>query len=45
MDKLAADIAKEVNILLRALNFSSPRFFSFFNPTLLSSPDKIAEMS
>jgi hypothetical protein len=30
MDKLATDAAEEINILLGAFNFFSPRFFFFF---------------
>jgi hypothetical protein len=44
MDKLAADTAERVNILLKIFNSPSPRFFSFFNPALLDSPDKTVKM-
>jgi hypothetical protein len=39
IDKFAADIAEGV-ILLETLNSLSFRFFSFFDPALLNSPDK-----
>jgi hypothetical protein len=44
MDELAADVAEEVGILLGVLNSLSPRSFFFFDPALLGSPGKTAEM-
>jgi hypothetical protein len=44
MNELAADAVKKVNILLEALNSPLPRFFSFFNPALLGSPNKTAKI-
>jgi hypothetical protein len=44
IDKLATDAAKGIDILLEIFNSFSPRFFSFFNPALLGSPDRIVKM-
>jgi hypothetical protein len=44
MNELAADAVKEINILLKAFNSPSSRFFSFFNPALLGSPNKIVKI-
>jgi hypothetical protein len=38
------EISQKKIILLKALNFSSPRFSSFFNPALLNSPNKSVKM-
>jgi hypothetical protein len=43
MDELAADTAEGV-ILLKVLNFFSPRFFSFTNSALLDFSDRSVEV-
>jgi hypothetical protein len=44
INELTADIAKGISVLLGAFNFFSFRFPFFFDPALLGSRDKIAEM-
>jgi hypothetical protein len=44
MDELAADAVEGVSILLGAFNSLSPRSFSFFDPALLGSPGRTAEV-
>jgi hypothetical protein len=39
-----SEILQKRIILLEALNFPSPRFFSFINPAFLNFPDRSVEM-
>jgi hypothetical protein len=44
MNELTVDIVKEIIILLGAFNSLSPRFFFFFDPALLGSPNKTVKV-